>query len=54
MNPLKPEIPKHEVPPEVLASMWQFFLKTSVPRILAKHEQEKAEKKEKENAETER
>lgn len=35
---------KPNIPPEVLADMWQFMLKTSVPRILANHEKEKAAK----------
>lgn len=43
MDQPKKDIPKAEVPPEVLASMWQFFLKTSVPRIIAEHERAKKE-----------
>lgn len=34
----KSNIPQSNVPPEVKAAMWEFFLKTSVPRLIAKHE----------------
>lgn len=34
------------IPPEVLADMWQFMLKTSVPRILADHEKKRKEEDE--------
>ena len=34
---------KPNIPPHVLADMWQFMLKTSVPRILADHEKQKEE-----------
>lgn len=46
---IETEVPKHEIPPEVKAAMWQFFLKTSVPRLIAEHEEQK--KKEVEDAE---
>lgn len=45
MNPYNNgDIPRSNVPPEVKAAMWQFFLKTSVPRLITKHEKRKAEK----------
>ncbi|MGO1059353.1 hypothetical protein ACTL32_09525 [Planococcus sp. FY231025] len=50
-------VQKHVVPPEVLESMWQLFLKTSVPRLIAEHKKQKeeeAKKKGTDNAETER
>lgn len=40
------KVTKPNIPPEVLAEMWQFMLKTSVPRILDLHEKDKARKRE--------
>lgn len=54
MDSSKINIPQSNVSPEVKARMWQFFLKTSVPRLIAKYEREKAEKKEVEDAEIKR
>lgn len=36
---------KAYIPPHVLSAMWQFMLKTSVPRILAEEQKRRAEEK---------
>lgn len=35
------KVTKPNIPPHVLADMWQFMLNTSVPRILADYKKEK-------------
>ncbi|WP_283092910.1 hypothetical protein [Planococcus alpniumensis] len=36
---------KPYIPPHVLSAMWQFMLKTSVPRILAEEQKRRVEEK---------
>ena len=43
---------KPKIPPHVLSEMWQFMLKTSVPRILAEEQRRRAEAGEENNPDT--